>query len=109
LGRGGWVWESASGPPARAGNAAEAVRAGYQAAVVQFSERGLWRLDDARTAREYLDLLGPGDAMRPIFSDVAGQFERVFYGQRSPTAADLARFLHDLETLGCVPAQQPSI
>jgi len=94
---------------ARAGNAAEAVRAGYQAAIVQFSERGLWRLDDARTAREYLDLLGPGEAMRPTFADIAAQFERVFYGHRSLSAADLACFVRDLETLGCVPAQQPSI
>jgi hypothetical protein len=94
---------------ARSGNATEAVRAGYQAAIVQFSEHGLWRLDDARTAREYLDLLGPGEAMRPIFAEIAAQFEHVFYGHRSLTAADLARFVRDLETLGCVPAQQPSI
>jgi hypothetical protein len=94
---------------ARAGDVAEAVRAGYHAAIARFSERGAWRVDEARTAREYLELLGPGDTMRPIFADIAAQFERVFYGQRSLTPADLAVFIQHLETLGCVPAQQPSI
>ena len=94
---------------ARAGDAAEAVRSGYQAAVIRFSEQGAWRLDDARTAREYLDLLAPGETKRPLFADIAEQFERVFYGKRSVTAADLSRLFHHLETLGCVPAQDPSI
>ena len=103
------AWGLRSLTAARAGDAAEAVRAGYQAALARFSERGAWRVDDARTAREYLELLGPGDAMRPVFAEITAQFERVFYGRSSLTSSDLSRFIQHLETLGCVPAQPPSI
>ena len=44
---------------ARSGDAREAARCGYRAALRRLEEQGIWQIDESRTAREYLRLLKP--------------------------------------------------
>ena len=92
----------------RAGRAGDAVRCAYEAAVARLDEQGVWRADDARTAREYVNLLPPGEKRRPAFSAIAAQFELVFYGHRDSTPDELADLAVHLESLGCLRARERS-
>ena len=87
---------------ARAGNPREAVRCAYNAALVQLEEEGAWKVDDARTPREYLPMLEAGDARRSPVVDLTQRFERIWYGNRPVSADDTPRVAADLETLGCL-------
>jgi Domain of unknown function (DUF4129) len=93
----------------KAGRASEAVRFAYRAAIARLAELGVWRVDEARTAREYVTLLPGTTARDGAFRDIAGQFERVVYGNRAATAADLERLVDHLETLGCVRPNERAI
>jgi hypothetical protein len=48
----------------------EAARCAYHAAVRRLEEEGAWRVDDARTPREYLRLLPSGHGRRTILTDM---------------------------------------
>ena len=91
------------------GCASEAVRFGYRAAVTRLAELGVWRVDDARTAREYVTLLAGVGARDSAFRDIAGAFERVVYANRAATPDDLGRLVDHLETLGCVRPHERAI
>ena len=93
----------------KGGRASEAVRLAYRAAVTRLAELGVWRVDDARTAREYVTLLAGADARDSAFRDIAGQFERVVYANRAATTDDLGRLVDHLETLGCVRPHERAI
>ena len=83
----------------------EAVRCAYRAAVASLEEEGAWRADDTRTPREHLRLLPSGHRRRAIFADVAGRFEGVWFGGRTPTSDDARMVLSRLEELGCLRAE----
>jgi len=87
---------------ARNGNGREAVRLAYTAAVTRLDEQGAWRLDDARTPREYLRLLRPNDVHRPLFIDLTRRFERIWYGNHPVEPEDASRATAHLEELGCL-------
>jgi Domain of unknown function (DUF4129) len=87
---------------ARAGDVKEAVRAGYIAALVRLEEQGAWRVDDARTPREYLPLLRPADHRRELMLDLTRRFEQVWYGNRPAGQDEAARVTAHLEELGCL-------
>jgi len=87
---------------ARAGNAREAVRIGYNAAVVRLEEQGAWRVDDARTPREYLKMLRTSDDRRAVMLDLTQRFEQIWYGNRAAAADDTPRVTAHLEALGCL-------
>lgn len=80
------------------GDAREAVRCGYHAALYRFEEQGLWRVDPARTPREYLRLLPSADARRTIVGEMTRDFERAWYAHDTP---DASRLLAHLEGIGC--------
>jgi hypothetical protein len=80
------------------GDAREAVRCGYHAALYRFEEQGLWRVDPARTPREYLRLLPSADARRTIVDEMTRDFERAWYAHDTP---DASRLLAHLERIGC--------
>jgi hypothetical protein len=87
---------------ARSGNAREAVRLGYNAALVRLEEDGAWKVDDARTPREYLPMLRADDARRALMLDLTRRFEQIWYGNRAVDADDTPRVTAHLETLGCL-------
>ena len=94
---------------ARAGQTSEAVRCAYRAALKRMEEQGAWRVDEARTAREYMLMLRAGDTRRDLFRDIVRQFEQTFYANRTVTAEDVVRLSHHLETLGCVRPHERTI
>jgi hypothetical protein len=87
---------------ARNGNGREAVRLAYRSALTRFEEQGAWRVDDARTPREYLPLLRASDARQPLLLDLTRRFERIWYGNRPVEPDDASRLTAHLEELGCL-------
>jgi uncharacterized protein DUF4129 len=87
---------------ARAGDVREAVRVAYHAALVRMEEQGVWRIDDARTPREYVRMLDAGDARRPPILDMTRRFEQIWYGNRAAGDDDAASVATHLEVLGCL-------
>jgi hypothetical protein len=95
-------WALRAVSAARAGDFREAVRCGYTAAVKKLEEQGAWRIDDSRTPREYLQLLGRDDERRPPVQRLTEQFEEVWYGNRPVHQDDLRGVGSILEQLGCL-------
>lgn len=87
---------------ARAGNIREAVRLAYHAALVRLEEQGVWRMDDARTPREYMRILAADDARRVPLVDMTRRFEQICYGNRAAHEDDAASVASHLEVLGCL-------
>jgi hypothetical protein len=87
---------------ARAGNGREAVRCAYNAALVRLEEQGAWRVDDARTPREYLAILRTNDARHLLMLDLTQRFEQIWYGNRAVSSDDAPSVTAHLEGLGCL-------
>jgi hypothetical protein len=87
---------------ARAGDVREAVRVAYHAALIRLEEQGIWRLDDARTPREYVRMLASSDARHAPLVDMTRRFEQIWYGNRAAGDDDAASVASDLEVLGCL-------
>jgi Domain of unknown function (DUF4129) len=85
-----------------AGNGREAVRLGYNAALARLEEQGVWRVDAARTPREYLPMLRGDDSRQPLMLDLTRRFERIWYGNRPVAAEDTPHVAAHLEELGCL-------
>jgi len=89
---------------AAASDPREAARFAYRATVRRLEEEGAWKPDDARTPREHMKLLANGHNRRPLFADVAGRFEEIWFGGRKPSGEDVREMLVRLKELGCLPA-----
>jgi hypothetical protein len=89
---------------ARAGEARDAVRAAFNAALLRLEEEGAWRVDESRTPREYLHLLGRDHGRRPVMLDLTQRFEQIWYGNRTVSTDDVRCVTTHLETLGCLHA-----
>lgn len=87
---------------ARAGDTREAIRCAYGAALVRLEEQGVWRIDDARTPREYLPLLAATDGRHFAVVDLTRRFEQIWYGNHAADADDARRVADHLEALGCL-------
>lgn len=88
----------------RDGDAREAIRCGYHAALFHLEEQGVWHVDEARTPREYLPLLAPQDARRAAMTSITRDFEMTWYGSRT---ADVHDLIARLEVCGCrVPSER---
>ncbi len=87
---------------ARLGQTRDAVRCAYGAALIRLEEQGVWRLDDARTPREYLPMLSAADSRHPVMLDLTRRFEQIWYGNRAAADEDARRVTDHLETLGCL-------
>ena len=87
---------------ARLGQTREAVRCAYGAALVRLEEQGVWRIDDARTPREYLPMLPANDSRHSVMLDLTRRFEQIWYGNRAVVDDDARRVADHLETLGCL-------
>jgi hypothetical protein len=92
---------------ARAGDVREAVRIAHRAALVRLEEQGVWRVDDARTPREYLTLLRRSDGRHATMADLTRRFEQIWYGNQPAAFDDAAHVRAHLEELGCLrPGEQ---
>lgn len=83
----------------------EAVRCGYRAAMRRLEEEGVWRVDDARTPREYLRLLPEAHRRRSPVAEVARRFEEIWFGARRATDEDRLTLMKRLRELECLPAE----
>jgi len=83
------------------GELREAVHAGYWAVISQLETSMPWRVDRARTPREYLALVGQADPARPLLAEITRDFEVVWYGNRVPSAQEWESFLTRVEQIGC--------
>lgn len=91
-------WAARAAAALREGDAREAIRCGYHAALFRLEEQGVWRVDDARTPREYLSLLPRQDARRVALADLTRDFELTWYGSQD---ADTHGLIERLEVFGC--------
>jgi hypothetical protein len=87
---------------ARAGDVREAVRVAYHASLIRLEEQGCWRIDEARTPREYVRLVAATDARHAPLVDMTRRFEQIWYGNRTAGDDDAASVASDLEVLGCL-------
>ncbi len=87
---------------ARLGQTRDAVRCAYGAALVRLEEQGVWRVDDARTPREYLPMLPATDSRYSVMLDLTRRFEQLWYGNRAVADDDARRLTDHLEALGCL-------
>ncbi len=100
--RGSWrPWATRAEAAAAAGDGPEAARCAYAAAVLRFEERGVWRVMDSRTPREYLALLPEIDGRTPAFKALLRDFEASWYGRRP---VDTSLLLRTMEALDCTTA-----
>jgi len=109
-------WGQEALAAARAGDYRTALHSAYWAGVYRLADSGAWRLDQARTPREYLRLLkNPPGRHADISSAVSGaesgrvsalaaltrSMESAWYGYIPATQQDFESAIDQLETLGC--------
>lgn len=66
----------------------DAVRSYYWATIARLESRGLWPADRARTPREYLRLVLPGNARHDDLRRLTQCFETCWYGSENATQPD---------------------
>ncbi len=66
----------------------DAVRSYYWATIARLESRGLWPADRARTPREYLRLVLPGNARHEDLRRLTQCFETCWYGSETATQPD---------------------
>lgn len=77
----------------QAGEWREALRCRYRALVVELAERGAVEEIPGRTAREYVALVKrAAPQIATAFDEASGLFEKAWYGSRTASEADYARF-----------------
>jgi hypothetical protein len=91
------------------GDLREGTRLAWAAVLRAMEEQGAWRVDESRTSREYLSLLGRDDARGEAVRQVARLFELVFYADRPASKDDAERVRQSLQTLGCLHNSERAI
>jgi hypothetical protein len=84
----------------------DAVHYLYWSSISRLESSGLWPADRARTPREYLSLLAPGNIQRPALLALTRTFERTWYAGRPATEADYLQAEQQAEQLG---ARRPDL
>ena len=92
-----------------AGDLREGTRWAWAAVLRAMEEQGAWRVDESRTPREYLSLLGRDDTRGEAVHQVARLFEHVFYADRPATEDDAQRVRQSLFKLGCLRSSERAI
>jgi hypothetical protein len=95
------VWMSEAQAAAAKGLWRDAVHLAYWAGISFLEERGMWRPDQARTPREYLQLISATSEHRPALSTLTRQLEVTWYGNQAAGPETFAETLAHLENLGC--------
>jgi uncharacterized protein DUF4129 len=104
-------WTREATAAASRGDYRAALHSAYWAGVYRLAELGAWKLDRARTPREYLRMIGAQAqnelaAQNPVGSDMAlkeltSGMEASWYGYLPATQQDYDKAVAHLETLGC--------
>jgi hypothetical protein len=94
-------WLADARQAAEQGNWRDAVHLAYWAAISHLEESGAWIPDRARTPREYLRLLAPGNLALPALTRLTRTFELIWYGNRPAGAGEFRQTLEYVEQLGC--------
>jgi hypothetical protein len=66
----------------------EAIHCTYWASISRLESGRLWHADRARTPREYLALVRPGDARKPSLTQLTRTFECIWYGGQPAGASE---------------------
>ena len=85
------LWLEDARRAAAAGQWREAVHFVYWASISRLESRRLWPADRARTPREYLALVAPGDPRKAGLTALTGSFEHIWYGGRPAGESDYKR------------------
>jgi hypothetical protein len=104
-------WTREATAAASRGDYRAALHSAYWAGVYRMAELGAWKLDRARTPREYLRMIGEQAqnelaAQNPVGSSMALKelthgMEASWYGYLPATQQDYDKAIAHLETLGC--------
>ena len=109
-------WSQEALAAGRAGNYRTALHSAYWAGIYRLADSGAWRLDEARTPREYLRLLkNPPEresglpAAQPAadpgrvtaLTSLTRSMESAWYGYIPATEQEFESAIDNLETLGC--------
>ena len=81
------------------GDSRDAIRRAYWAGIMRLEDLGLWTADGARTHREYLRLLSPGQPQLEPLAALTRQFERAWYAGLPASAEDFQTVLSQVEKL----------
>ncbi|MGH2627894.1 MAG: DUF4129 domain-containing protein, partial [Anaerolineales bacterium] len=101
-------WARQAALAAEGGRYREAIRLAYISGLYRLEELGVWKMDRARTHREYLCLLGVDRAERTSLAALTAVFERVWYGAQVATAPDFDSVINHMEKLGCAFPWNPA-
>jgi hypothetical protein len=82
------LWLADARRAASAGLWREAIHLVYWAAISRLESRRSWPADRARTPREYLALMDPGDPRQAGLASLTKSFERTWYGGREARESD---------------------
>jgi hypothetical protein len=104
-------WAREASAAASRGDYRAALHSAYWAGVYRMAELGAWKLDRARTPREYLRIIGEQAQTEPVPQNLAGSatalkslthgMEASWYGFNPATVEDFENAVTNLETLGC--------
>ncbi len=97
-------WLAAAQDAAARGNWRDAIHGAYWTAVAFLERRDAWRVDRARTPREYLRLLPSASEDHGALADLTRRFELVWYGNSAADSDMFADALASLKRLGCPSA-----
>jgi len=92
-------WAELARLEAEKGNWREAIHCLYWASIVALESHRLWRRDNARTPREYVELLEPNSPRQITLRSITRIFERIWYGLRVAAHEDYAQALALFEEL----------
>lgn len=84
-----------------AGEYREAIRLAYLTALHHLEVRKVWRVDPARTHREYLRMVPREQPEHEPLALLTRQFELTWYGSQPATPGDFKTAVNQLERLGC--------
>jgi hypothetical protein len=85
------LWLTDARTAAAAGLWREAIHFIYWAAISRLESKRLWPADRARTPREYLSLVAPGDPRKAGLASLTRSFERIWYGGHKAGESDYRR------------------
>ena len=95
-----WVQEALAAAERR--DFREAIHCAYWASIARLEDIRILPQDRARTPRESLRLLVQHPKEQGVLQNITGNFELIWYGYRTVSAADWAGTKEQLEKMGCL-------
>jgi hypothetical protein len=92
-------WAELARLEAEKNNWREAIHCLYWASIIALESHKLWRRDNTRTPREYVELLEPNSPRQTTLRSITRIFERIWYGLRVAAHEDYAQALALFEEL----------